>query len=150
MKTKILLVALLACCGSAAFGQGVDLTAADAPDRLLRPSACATKADLAQILARGPYEHTDARIVQPWRPPPNVSPEEGGGCWAYSNGNYDYGVVCSNSPYGCINQCLANEQSCVQSCYSACGNVDNTNGSCFESCGDVCRNNYNNCATSCG
>jgi hypothetical protein len=151
----ILAVLLSLCALPALASPQIDLTASDAPARLAAaPSACATKADLAALLVQigkeDPYGHTDARIVQPWRPPPNIDPESGGGCWNYTGGNYDYGLSgCPGSPYGCVFQCENNQQSCVQSCYNTCGNTNNTNGSCFENCGDTCRSNYDNCVNGC-
>lgn len=153
MKKTLLLAVLMLCC-TAAFGQGIDLTVTDAPARLAQAAACATKADLARIVAQikeDAYGFTDARSVTgPFRPPPNINPDDGGGCWNYTGGNYSYGLSgCPGSPYGCVFQCENNQQGCVQSCYNACGNTNNTNGSCFENCGDTCRSNYDDCVNGC-
>lgn len=88
--------------------------------------------------------------LPPYFPPPNVTPEDGNGCWQYgSDSNYHYGTVCSTSPYTCVRQCLENQDVCVQGCFATCGNDDNTPEGCFEHCGDNCRTKYNTCESRC-
>jgi hypothetical protein len=132
-------------------GLAIDLTSAAQVRAMAQGPSCVSMDQLREFLANLPPRPGTAKTLAPYKPPPNVSPEEGNGCWLYgSDSNYHYGPTCSYSPYGCIQNCINQEQSCCQTAWAGCQNIPPAGrDACVENAQDNCRVQRTSCDNNC-